>query len=67
MSDKIFEKPKVKLSGKDGNVFYLIALCSAALKKNNLHDEAKEMSNRCFSASSYEEALSIMMEYCEVS
>lgn len=60
------KKPRVKLSGKDGNVFNLIGLCSSALKSAGQHDQAKEMSGKCFSAGSYDEALQIMMEYCDV-
>jgi hypothetical protein len=59
-------KPKVKLSGKDGNVFNLIGICSAALKKANQPDKAKEMSEKCFASGSYDEALCIMMDYCDV-
>ena len=59
-------KPKVKLVGQDGNVFNLIGVCSAALKKAGQYDQAKEMSSKCFSCGSYDEALCIMMDYCEV-
>jgi hypothetical protein len=60
-------KPKVKLSGQNGNVFNLIAICKCALRMSNLSALADEMSKRCTSAKSYDEALAIMMEYCEVS
>jgi len=59
-------KPKVKLSGKDGNIFSLISIASSALKNVGQYYEAKEMSSKCFSSDSYEEALSIIMEYCDV-
>jgi hypothetical protein len=59
-------KTKVKLTGTDGNVFALIGKCSAALKKDGKYAEAKEMVTRCFCTGSYDEALRIMMEYCEV-
>ena len=62
-----FKKPKVKLSGKDGNVFNLIGICSAALKKEGYREQATEMAKKCFASGSYDEALSIMMEYCDVS
>lgn len=59
-------KPEVKLSGKDGNVFNLIGLCSKALKKAGQTDEAEQMVGECFKAGSYDEALQIMMKYCDV-
>lgn len=61
------KKPKVRLSGKNGNVFNLAAICSTALKKVGQADKAKEMQGRILSAKSYEDALRIMAEYCEVS
>jgi len=60
------QKPKVKLSGKDGNVFNLIGICSKALKQAGQHEQAKEMTARVFKAGSYSEALGIMMDYCDV-
>lgn len=59
-------RPKVKLSGQDGNVFNLIAICSKELRKNNLIKEEQEMKQRIYSCRSYSEALQIMSEYCEV-
>ena len=60
-------KPRVKLSGQNGNVFNLMGICSRALKEAGLQDKAKEMTNKITtSAKSYEEALQIMFEYCEV-
>ena len=59
-------KTKVKLTGTDGNVFALIGKCSSALKKDGKHNEAKEMAEKCFNSGSYDEALCIMMEYCDV-
>lgn len=60
------EKPVAKLIGADGNVFNLLGIASRALKREKLYNEAKEMSERVFASSSYEEALSIMMDYVEV-
>lgn len=59
-------KPKCKLIGEDGNIFNLIGIASKALKKNGLQDKASEMKDKAFQAQSYEEALSIIMEYVEV-
>jgi hypothetical protein len=62
----VTKKPKVKLTGTDGNVFCLIGLCCKALKKVGQLNEAKRLSNECFSAGSYSEALRIMDKYCDV-
>ena len=67
MKTKEIKKPKVKLSGQDGNVFNLIGICARALEKAGLKDEAKEMRSAVFVAKSYDESLQIMMRYCEVS
>ena len=63
----MIQKPKVKLTGTDGNVFALLGRCSAALKKAGQPDRAKELVGKIFSAGSYAEALRLMEEYCEVS
>jgi len=60
------KKPKAKVIGQDGNVFGLIGICSSALKKAGLHTEAKEMTSKVFNAKSYDDALVIMGEYCEL-
>ena len=60
------EKPRVKLTGENGNVFNLIAICSKALKEAGQADKAKEMGEKIFKCGSYDKALAIMMDYCEV-
>jgi hypothetical protein len=59
-------KPRVKLIGKDDNVFNLIGLCSRALRNAGMPDEAKLMTTECMSADSYHGALAVMMKYCEI-
>lgn len=59
-------KPTIKLVGENGNIFNLIGIASKALKEEGQHDKAKEMSEKCMTSESYEEALGIIMEYCEV-
>ena len=59
-------KPKVKLTGQDENIFNLIAICSKALKRNNQIQQEKEMTQRVYSCNSYENAIQIMSEYCEI-
>lgn len=59
------EKPKVKLTGTDGNIFSILGKCTKALKNNGQEKEAKELSDKVFNSSSYDEALSICMEYID--
>ena len=61
------KKPRVKLVGENGNVFNLMAICSRALKQAGMPEKASEMVNKITGeAESYDEALAIMMDYCEV-
>ncbi|OIO43428.1 hypothetical protein AUJ64_02470 [Candidatus Pacearchaeota archaeon CG1_02_39_14] len=60
------KRPKCSLIGTDGNVFALISKVSTTLKKIGQHNQAKEMTSRCFKAGSYDEALMIMDEYVEI-
>jgi uncharacterized Zn finger protein len=59
-------KPQVKLIGEDGNIFNLIAIATRELKRNGRRDQADELQSRLFSCGSYEEALSLIEEYCEI-
>ncbi|CAM3594326.1 hypothetical protein [Erysipelothrix anatis] len=58
-------KPKAPIINADGNIFNLMGIASKALKRDGLHEEAKEMAERIFESSSYTEALSIIQEYVE--
>ncbi|WP_461206084.1 hypothetical protein [Clostridium sp. DL1XJH146] len=60
------EKPKCKLLGEDGNIFLILGRVSRTLKDNGEADKAKECSDRVMASGSYDEALSIIMEYVEV-
>ena len=57
------EKPTVKLVGEDGNIFFILGRCTKALKRNEQEKEAKELTEKVFASSSYDEALNICMEY----
>ena len=59
-------KPKCKLIGTDGNVFALLSKVCKTLRQNDMGEQAKEVQDRVFNCGSYDEALSIMMEYVEV-
>jgi len=58
-------KPKCKLVGTDGNIFALIGQTRQALKRAKLPEQAKEMSERCVKAKSYNEAIGIICEYVD--
>ena len=58
---------EVELTGTDGNVFALLGRCTKALKRAGFADEAKALADEVMSAGSYDEALQLMMSYCEVS
>ncbi len=57
-------KPKCKLIGQDGNVFYIIGRVSKTLEQNNI--DSSDFKNRVYRAKSYDEALQIVMEHVEV-
>lgn len=59
-------KPKVKLIGTDGNVFALAGKVKAALIKNHRPDLAKEFMEKLVKQESYNDALTLMMEYVDV-
>lgn len=59
-------KPDCPLIGQDGNVFNLIGIASRTLKENGMASEASEMSSRVFASGSYDEALSIIGEYVNI-
>ncbi len=60
------EKPDCPLIGKDGNVFNLIGIAARTLRENGQPEKAKEMSQRVFTCSSYEEALTTIGEYVHI-
>jgi hypothetical protein len=59
-------KPICRLIGENGNIFNLIGLAARALKEAEQHEKATEMTGRVMKASSYDEAIRIIMEYVEV-
>jgi len=59
------DKPRVKLVGTDGNIFAILGRCKQALKDAGQSDQAEEMMQRVFKATSYDEALAICQEYID--
>lgn len=60
------QKPVVQLTGQDGNVFNLLGICTKALNRAGMRDEAKELSEKIWGCESYNAALTLMHEYVEV-
>lgn len=62
------DKPTCKLIGENGNIFNLMGIASRTLKENGLCDRVEEMSKKTMEgeATSYDEALRIIMEYVEI-
>lgn len=70
MSD-FFVKPTIRINfnSSDGNIFYVLASASKAIKLYEIPNAAKkigEMKNRVTNAQSYEEALEIIKEYVTI-
>jgi hypothetical protein len=58
-------KPRVQLTGTDGNVFALLGRCTKALKDIEQFHRARELTDRVLETHSYDEALALMQEYVE--
>lgn len=59
-------KPRCKMIGEDGNIFFILGRARETLKANGQGDQAKEVSERVMTCGSYDEVLKIIMEYVEV-
>ena len=60
-------KPDCPLIGEDGNIFNLMGIASRTLRENGMAEKAKEMTTRITQgAQSYDEALSIIGEYVNI-
>jgi hypothetical protein len=59
-------RPKVKLIGEDGNVFFLIGRVCKALKKAGLSEKAKEFQTKALTSKSYDEVLSLISDYVTI-
>jgi len=60
------DKPRVKLIGEDDNIFNLVSIASKALERNHQHDNVSKMQREVLNSNSYDEALQVLMKYCEV-
>ena len=59
-------KPKVRLVGEDGNIFFILGRVTRVLKENGQAHQAEEVRDRVMESVSYDEALRIVMEYVDV-
>lgn len=59
-------KPDCPLIGEDGNIFHLMGIASRTLKENGMAEEAKEMCSKITQSGSYDEALSVLGEYVNI-
>ena len=67
--ERVQFKPECKLIGENGNIFNLIAIAKRTLIENGKRQEADELVSRIIEkgeAGSYEEALTIIMDYVDV-
>ncbi len=58
-------RPRMRLVGREGNIFSVLSDATQLLSKNGLRKEAEEMSERVFESGNYYEALGIISEYVE--
>lgn len=60
-------KPIAKLTGEDGNIFSLIGIAVRAMKRAGVErDIIETMRARIYDSNSYDEVVTIIMEYVEV-
>ena len=59
------KRPKMKLAGMDGNIFFILGKASQLLKRSGQPEQAKEMTDRVYQSGDYHQALSIISEYVE--
>ena len=60
------KKPDCKLIGEDGNIFNLIGIAARTLRRNDMSEQANEMCARIHASGNYDEALSIIGEYVNI-
>jgi len=59
-------KPKVKLSGEDGNVYCIIAKVRKALRNAGQTEQVEAFTAAVKAAESYDAVLQLAMQYCDV-
>ena len=59
-------KPDCALIGENGNIFHLAGKAAQTLKQNGMRMEAREMLDKVMSSGSYDEALSVIGDYVNI-
>lgn len=59
-------KPKVQLSGQDGNVFNIIGIVRRKLIEVGREQEAEEMVKKAHESKSYDEVLQLFWDYVDI-
>lgn len=61
------ERPTVKLTGENGNIFNLMGIASKALERAGQREKAKEMRDKIINeAKSYHEAIATIADYVNI-
>jgi hypothetical protein len=63
---KAVKRPKVKISGEDGNAFFIIGKCTRALKEAGQADKVDAFMKEAMGGD-YDNVLRTAMKYCDVS
>ena len=66
LQEQEVSKPDCPLIGQDGNIFNLVGIASRTLREHGLSQQAKEMTQKVFACSSYEEALNVLGDYVNI-
>lgn len=60
------EKPKCKLQGESGNVYFIIGKVSRELKRAGDFEGARKFQEQAVSSKSYDEVLQLCFDYVDV-
>jgi hypothetical protein len=62
-----YPKPSLQLSGEDGNIFSIVGRARRVMRRAEIPNSViEEMSNKVMASGSYDEALRVVMGYCDV-
>ena len=59
-------KPRCKLSGKDGNVFFIMGLVAKTLKQAKQKELAEEFLAKAQKCRNYDEVIALTFDYVDV-
>lgn len=62
----MFERPKCKLTGIDGNVFNVIGTVSRTLKENGQYPESIEFREKAIRCKTYDEVIQLCFDFVDV-